>query len=246
MSKKYFVSVILSCALCAVARADTSGCPAGYVGIVHCMSNEIMAPSSGLCEPGYQLKDVPYDVIPANGASVGNGIPVCDGYWTGTTCNQPSVNCPSNQRGVYYNHVAMAPMLGQCEPGFGLRDVSSGIVITNASSFGSGMTMTHSTYTEDGDCPTNYKDMGITTEILTDTTNGSCQKNYKTTTSMSHCDRNPGNVCLNSPSPQITINWYDGINENPTVSTCFIEDKVVLPPTPTRPGYVFGGWRVRQ
>ena len=42
----------------------------------------------------------------------------------------------------------------------------------------------------------------------------------------------------------ITINWDDGTNI--TQNTCQYGGAITLPPTPVRPGYVFGGWRVKN
>ena len=42
----------------------------------------------------------------------------------------------------------------------------------------------------------------------------------------------------------ITINWDDGstIIQN----TCQYDGRITLPPTPVRPGYKFGGWRLKK
>ena len=42
----------------------------------------------------------------------------------------------------------------------------------------------------------------------------------------------------------ITINWDDGTNI--TQNTCQYGGAITLPPTPVRPGYVFGGWRIKN
>ncbi len=42
----------------------------------------------------------------------------------------------------------------------------------------------------------------------------------------------------------ITINWDDGTNT--TQNTCVYGQSITLPPEPVRPGYKFGGWRVKR
>ena len=42
----------------------------------------------------------------------------------------------------------------------------------------------------------------------------------------------------------ITINWDDGTNI--TQNTCQYGGAITLPPTPVRPGYKFGGWRIKN
>ena len=42
----------------------------------------------------------------------------------------------------------------------------------------------------------------------------------------------------------ITINWDDGTNT--VQNTCTYGQSITLPPTPVRPGYVFGGWRIKK
>ena len=42
----------------------------------------------------------------------------------------------------------------------------------------------------------------------------------------------------------ITVNWDDGTNI--TQNTCLYGGAITLPPTPVRPGYKFGGWRLKK
>ncbi len=42
----------------------------------------------------------------------------------------------------------------------------------------------------------------------------------------------------------ININWYDRDNIV-AQTTCTYGEKITLPPPPTRPGYIFSGWRLR-
>jgi len=42
----------------------------------------------------------------------------------------------------------------------------------------------------------------------------------------------------------ITINWNDGTNTS--TSQCVFGTPLILPPEPVRPGYKFGGWRVKK
>lgn len=42
----------------------------------------------------------------------------------------------------------------------------------------------------------------------------------------------------------ITINWDDGTNT--VQNTCVYGQSITLPPTPVRPGYVFGGWKIKN
>ena len=144
---------------CTVSFADT-GCGDGYVGIEHAIANTIMMPMDGMCDGGYVLKDVPYGVFPANGSSVGSGVQLCDGYWSGTTCNPRSIaDCEYGQYGIYYTNVVMAPMDGKCDGGFVIKNVD-GITSANGFTAGSGITLNTITHTQ-GDCPNEYYDLAV-------------------------------------------------------------------------------------
>ena len=59
------------------------------------------------------------------------------------------------------------------------------------------------------------------------------------------CAINTGHELIAIYKPNtITINWDDGTNT--VQNTCTYGQSITLPPTPVRPGYVFGGWRVKN
>ncbi len=55
---------------------------------------------------------------------------------------------------------------------------------------------------------------------------------------------NVANITATYEPNTITINWDDGTNT--VQNTCTYGGAITLPPTPVRPGYVFGGWRVKK
>ncbi len=59
------------------------------------------------------------------------------------------------------------------------------------------------------------------------------------------CAANTGHVMNGYWIPNtITINWNDGTNT--VQNTCTYGGAITLPPTPVRPGYVFGGWKIKN
>ena len=174
--------------VCLPVRA-IAGCATGYAPIINAVADAIMAPMLGECEAGYRLQEVPDEIMPANGHTDAKEIPVCDGYWTGTTCNPgTSSDCPSGQHGIYYDHVVMAPMLGGCEAGFKLRTMPDGLVVTNGYSSGDGIALAETTYTQ-GDCPDGYVDLAVNDDsFFKVNTSGSCTNGYKYTTEQCKTD----------------------------------------------------------
>ena len=96
-----------------------------------------------------------------------------------------------------------------------------------------------------GDCISGYYDLAIDDDTFSDLTNDTCANPYSTFTKTTRCDRNPGDTCVDLPTPTVNITWDDGIG-NTTTNTCVYEESVTLPSVPTRPGYTFGGWAVVQ
>ncbi len=93
-------------------------------------------------------------------------------------------------------------------------------------------------------CPSGYHSYSLNANTIAEQSDGACPTNYELYTDMASCDIAQDPTCVDSP---IIINllWYDGINETPSQSTCRYNQQITLPPTPVRPGYVFGGWRVK-
>ena len=160
-----------------------AGCATGYVPLLNSVPETIMAPMVGGCEAGYRLQEVSEEIMPANGHSDNTEIPLCDGYWTGTTCNPgSSSDCQSGQHGIYYDHVVMAPTLGSCEPGFKMRTMPDGLVVTNGFSSGTGIAFSEVTYSQ-GDCPDGYIDLAVDDgSFFKINTNGTCTNGYRYTT----------------------------------------------------------------
>ncbi len=94
-------------------------------------------------------------------------------------------------------------------------------------------------------CPTGFSCPGGTYEFN--------QYEYQGLSFESVPDATMNNVCaVNFPKKMfavyepntITINWDDGTNV--VQNTCTYGGAITLPPTPVRPGYVFGGWRIKN
>ena len=79
--------------------------------------------------------------------------------------------------------------------------------------------------------PSKYQGAIIDT-ITTNTMNNICADNF------------PTDIYAVYEPNTITINWDDGTNT--TQNTCVYGQSITLPPTPVRPGYIFGGWRVKN
>lgn len=171
--------IVIMCTCCMVADADAN-CSPGYAAIVNSVGDTVISPMGGLCEPGYRLQDVPDGISSANGYSRDVDIPLCDGYWSGTTCNsRNSPDCQSGQVGIRYDYVVMAPMVGRCEPGYQLREMNDGLVINNGFVTDTEIPLVTVSY-DQGECPDGYFDLSVADDsFFKINTSGECSGGYK-------------------------------------------------------------------
>ena len=94
-------------------------------------------------------------------------------------------------------------------------------------------------------CPTGWACPGGTYIFNTDKFQGLEFGNIETNTMNNICAANfPKKMYAVYEPNTITINWDDGTNT--VQNTCTYGQSITLPPTPVRPGYVFGGWRIKN
>ena len=94
-------------------------------------------------------------------------------------------------------------------------------------------------------CPTGFSCPGGSFEFNPDEYQGAELNNVSTTTMNNVCAANfPQKIFAVYEPNTITVNWDDGTNT--TQNTCIYGGAITLPPTPTRPGYKFGGWRIKN
>ena len=96
-----------------------------------------------------------------------------------------------------------------------------------------------------GDCINGYYDTAINTNTFAELTNGNCSSPYAKYTRTTRCDNNPGDTCVDLPTPVVSLTWDDG-NGNIKSSSCLYEGLITLPEPPTRVGYDFKGWKVEK
>lgn len=147
----------------------------------------------------------------------------------------------------------MAPVSGACSVGgYTLANIPDGLTPRyNGMILGTATTLCTNGYFNgsecvsytSGDCDTNYYDLALNANTFSDMSGGTCPNSYSTYTATTRCDHNPGDTCVDLPTPIINITWNDG-SGNEQTTTCTYEDQIVLPETPTRTGYNFAGWVV--
>ena len=95
-------------------------------------------------------------------------------------------------------------------------------------------------------CPSGYTCSGGTFAFSSTRAQGIIRGEDTLITADAHhtCSSNMEHVLNGTFAPNtITINWDDGTNTS--TSQCVFGNTFDLPPAPSRPGYVFGGWRVK-
>ena len=102
-------------------------------------------------------------------------------------------------------------------------------------------------------CPNGYTCSGGTYAFNETLSQGLVHNGFVTQKLDKTCASNIGHVADAVFTPNvINLNWY--LDENattpmtvPTASQqCTYDTKIVLPPEPTRPGYIFSGWKLRK
>ena len=94
-------------------------------------------------------------------------------------------------------------------------------------------------------CPTGFNCPGGTFEFNVDEFQGLSFESVPNNTMNNICAANfPKKMFAVYEPNTITINWDDGTNT--VQNTCTYGGTITLPPTPVRPGYKFGGWRIKK
>ena len=103
-------------------------------------------------------------------------------------------------------------------------------------------------------CPNGYTCPGGTFDFNPDKARGITKQQTITNNLPNVCSKNftPGNFRPVFRPHTINLNWY--LDENattpmtvPTASQkCTYGEKITLPPEPTRPGYIFSGWKLKK
>ena len=94
-------------------------------------------------------------------------------------------------------------------------------------------------------CPNGFSCPGGTFEFNVDEFQGLSFESVPNNTKNNVCAANfPKKMYAVYEPNTITVNWDDGANT--TQNTCIYGQSITLPPTPVRPGYVFGGWRIKK
>ena len=94
-------------------------------------------------------------------------------------------------------------------------------------------------------CPNGFSCPGGTFEFNVDEFQGLSFESVPNNTMNNVCAVNfPQKIFAVYEPNTITVNWDDGTNT--TQNTCVYGQSITLPPTPVRPGYVFGGWRIKN
>jgi NAD-dependent dihydropyrimidine dehydrogenase PreA subunit len=78
----------------------------------------------------------------------------------------------------------------------------------------------------------NYYQGAVINSIGTSTMNNVCADNF------------PADMYAVYEPDTVSLTWDDG-NGNTTTSTCTYDGLITLPPEPTRPGYIFNGWKIQ-
>ena len=95
-------------------------------------------------------------------------------------------------------------------------------------------------------CPTGFTCSGGTFDFNPDHSQGLTQTTQTTQNLSNTCSINFANAVAIFERATINLNFDDG-NGNVTSTTCEYGDTIMIPENvPTRPGYVFTGWVVRE
>ena len=94
-------------------------------------------------------------------------------------------------------------------------------------------------------CPNGFSCPGGTFEFNVDEFQGLSFESVPNNTINNVCAANfPKKMYAVYEPNTITVNWDDGTNT--IQNTCTYGQSITLPPTPVRPGYKFGGWRIKK
>ncbi len=234
-------------------------CQNGYSVASNVIDSTFVSPVGGVCQfGGYTLIEIPDDFEPIyNGFVMGGTHTLCDdGYLTGGSCT--SFTQGSCMNGTYNIGITESTFTA---PGDGICQIGGYSLIVLPDDFdpvyngflmGNVVNLCTNGYLSGGscvsyvagDCINGYYDVAVNTNTFGELTNGNCTSPYAKYTRTTRCDNNPGDTCVDLPTPTVSLTWSDGENTMMT-NTCLYEGNIVLPQTPpSRSGYSFTGWQL--
>lgn len=241
-----------------------ASCPNGYGVAPHTTASTFTAPVDGVCPfAGYAIMELPTELFPIyNGFTAGNTISQCNGVYANGSCtgsySQGLCESDSYATGAAASTYS-APVNGICTfSGYSLVELPSelypiynGFLAGNTIPWcangrrNSSACITYTPSDGTGNCAVGYYDYQANANTFADLTNGACSSPYSKFTGTTRCDHNPGETCVDIPTPVVSLTWDDGFG-NTTSGSCVYEDLITLPATPVaRPGYVFKGWKLQ-
>ena len=237
-----------------------ASCQSGYSVVSNVAESTFVSPVNGLCQiGGYSLKEIPDEFAPIyNGFLMGGTKTLCeDGYLTGGSC--VSFTQGSCMNGTYNIGITestfVSPVNGLCQiGGYSLLLLPDDFDPSyNGFLMGPEVTLCTNGYKSgnscvsyaSGDCINGYYDLSINANTFANLTNDACSSPYANFKKTTLCDHNPGDTCVDLPTPVVSLTWSDGENTVST-NTCVYEGNIVLPETPSKPGYTFAGWKLER
>lgn len=261
MQSRFFASFFGGIFIFSGAAFGAASCSDNFSKVDYVNASTFVAPVEGVCQiGGYSLITIPdeFEII-YNGFTLGPTVTVCDnGVLIGNECSTYSQGvCASDNYNTAVNtSTFMAEADGVCQiGGYSIKEIPDDLTpVYNGFVLGAEVALCDNGHwsgttcvpnaSGEGNCIENYYDTGINASTFAELTNKNCTSPYVKYTQTTRCDHNPGDTCVDLPTPQYTLTWDDKVN-NPTTSTCYFEETITLPPTPVRPGYIFGGWKIK-
>ncbi len=212
-------------------------------------TNTFILSDDGNCYSGYEpyakTGDIIYPLIEDSDLCA-------DGYYraNGNCVAYTSGGCPTGRYNAAVNNASfVASEDGNCYSGFDSYTrtddyiyplVDSEILCPAGQYMANGTCTSYSV----GTCPENHYKYNIDNNTMTEMVDNACPTNYTEYTMDFVCDVHPEqDLCADIPTI-INLNWYDRDTIIAT-NTCRYGQPITLPPEPTRPGYIFSGWRLR-
>ena len=256
MNKKLFIFVCLTAL--AVIDCFAVSCSNNYNEITGLSGSAFMAPTNNSCDaPGYVLTNIPdgFELF-YSGLIIGDEITLCDnGYMSNGSCvSYTSGDCGNGSYSVATNTSFVSSVNAQCDlANYTFTTISDDFsVIYSGLIIGDEITLCDNGYMSNGscvsytsgDCDTGYYDMGVDTNTFAAPTNNACSNPYSTYANATRCDHNPGDVCIDIPTPTINLTWLNYDGNTVTSNVCYYGEPITLPANPTRQGYKFVGWSI--
>ena len=235
-------------------------CSNNYDEITGLSGSAFMAPVNNSCDaPGYALVTIPDEFeLFYSGLIIGDEVTLCNnGHMQNGSCvSYTSGDCSNGNYTVATNTAFMAPVNNSCDaPNYRFATISDSFYwIYTGMLIGDEITLCNNGHMQDGscvsytsgDCISGYYDMGIDTNTFAAPANNACSNPYSTYANATRCDHNPGDTCVDIPTPTVNLTWLNYNGDTITTNVCYSGEPITLPTTPVRQGYKFTGWSVVQ